>query len=101
MPYFWLSAYADFLVAGVSRHSSTTSFKSSVRRWSLDSDRNHREAISRGLRNMYHLYLPLVDTAYVYDNTGSPERAIAERQPGGQLIIHDAARWALIEQAVR
>lgn len=53
-----------------------------------------------GLRNMYHLYLPLVDTAYVYDNTESPERAIVERQPGSQLIIHDAARWALIEQAV-
>ena len=52
-----------------------------------------------GLRNMRHLYLPLVDTAYIYDNSASPELVIAERQPGAHLIIRDATRWALIEQA--
>lgn len=52
-----------------------------------------------GLRNMRHLYLPLVDTAYIYDNSASPELVIAERQPGAHLIIRDATRLALIEQA--
>jgi predicted ABC-type ATPase len=54
-----------------------------------------------GLRNMRRLYLSAVDTAYIYDNTAVMEQPIAERQPGGHLTIHDATRWATIEQATQ
>jgi predicted ABC-type ATPase len=54
-----------------------------------------------GLRNMRHLYLPLVDIALVYDNSDGNRALIAERAPGAPLTVHDAARWTLIEEATR
>jgi predicted ABC-type ATPase len=54
-----------------------------------------------GLRNMQQLYLPAVDVALIYDNSGPAERLLAERQLGGHLIIHNAASWGSIERATR
>jgi len=54
-----------------------------------------------GLRNMRRLYLPLVDAALIYDNSGAGRVLIAERGLGASFVVHDPVRWALIEEATR
>jgi len=54
-----------------------------------------------GLVNMRRLYLPLADWAAIYDNTDKELTLIAERRPEAALVVHDAARWAMIERATR
>jgi len=54
-----------------------------------------------GLRNMRHLYLPLVDVAAIYDNSDGGTVLVAERRRSARLIIHDEARWNMIEEATR
>jgi predicted ABC-type ATPase len=51
-----------------------------------------------GLWNMRHLYLPLADTAAIYDNSGRRRILIAERESGFPLVIHDRERWTRIEE---
>ena len=47
-------------------------------------------------------YLPLADVAVVYDNSIERGRVlIAEKHPDSSLIIHDAERWRIIEDAAR
>lgn len=90
--FLWLSS-ADIAIARVARrvedggHSIPTDVI--VRRYHA------------GLRNMRLLYLPMVDTALIYDNSGPAERFIADRPAGGHLTIYDPACWALIEQVIR
>jgi predicted ABC-type ATPase len=52
-----------------------------------------------GLSNLRDLYLPLADVAAIYDNSDEGRTLIAERTPGAHLVLHDAARWAMIERA--
>jgi predicted ABC-type ATPase len=52
-----------------------------------------------GLSNMRRLYLPVADVAAIYDNSDGGRTLIAQRMPGGSLVVHDAARWAKIEEA--
>jgi predicted ABC-type ATPase len=54
-----------------------------------------------GLRNLRHIYLPAVDTASIYDNSGDAPVLIAERNSDRHFILHDPARWQLIEQATQ
>jgi predicted ABC-type ATPase len=55
-----------------------------------------------GLRNMRHLYLPLVDVGLIFDNSDDAGPAlIAERTPAAPFAIHSPARWAAIEEATR
>src|SRR5207248_1727603 len=54
-----------------------------------------------GLRNMRYQYLPAVDTASIYDNSGASPVLIAEQKPDSHFIVHDPARWAMIEQATQ
>lgn len=54
-----------------------------------------------GIRNMRHLYLPLADVAAIYDNSDRTRRLVAERTAGASFVVHDAARWAAIEEAAR
>jgi len=54
-----------------------------------------------GLRNMRNVYLPLVDTALVVDNSDAGRVLIAERRPDAPLIVHDKVRWNHIEEATR
>ncbi len=56
-----------------------------------------RRRYSAGLRNMRQLYLPLADTAAVYDNTDGNLRLIAEKSPGLPLTIADQVIWASME----
>jgi predicted ABC-type ATPase len=51
-----------------------------------------------GLWNMRHLYLPLADTAAIYDNSDGHRVLIADREAGLQLMIHDSERWFKIEE---
>jgi predicted ABC-type ATPase len=53
-----------------------------------------------GLANMRNLYLPLSDGAQIHDNSDGTRILIAERTPQGQLVVHDPARWAMIEKAL-
>jgi predicted ABC-type ATPase len=59
------------------------------------------EAIYRrfrtGLWNMLHLYLPLADSAAIYDNSGEQRIPIARREGGGSLQILDRERWLRME----
>jgi len=43
------------------------------------------------------VYLPLADFAAIYDNSDGEKILVAERRKHGQLVIHDADRWAKIE----
>ncbi len=52
-----------------------------------------------GLSNMRLLYLPLANSAAIYDNSDGPGTFIAERAEDGPLVIHDGDRWARIETA--
>jgi predicted ABC-type ATPase len=56
---------------------------------------------SGGLYNMRHVYLPLVDTALIYDNSDEGRGLIAARTSPGSLVIHDETRWSMIEEATR
>ena len=51
-----------------------------------------------GLWNMLHLYLPLADTAAIYDNSQRQRILIADRKSAWPLVIHDQARWSRIEE---
>ena len=52
-----------------------------------------------GLANMRHLYLPLADLAFLYDNSDEGRVLIAERTPETSFFVHDTGRWAMIEKA--
>jgi predicted ABC-type ATPase len=54
-----------------------------------------------GLRNMHQLYLPVVDMAFIFDNSDGVGRLIANLKPGGQLTVHDARSWAAMKRARR
>jgi predicted ABC-type ATPase len=60
-----------------------------------------RRRYAAGLRNMHHVYLPLVDFALIYDNSDDGRGLIAAREPGARLTIHDETRWHAIEEATR
>jgi len=51
-----------------------------------------------GIRNMRHVYLPLVDIGLVYDNSDRNRAVIAERRPDAPLLVHDPIRWKQIEK---
>jgi predicted ABC-type ATPase len=54
-----------------------------------------------GLRNLYHLYLPLFHTALIIDNSDERGTLIAEHRDDGPIVIHDAVRWYQIVEATR
>jgi predicted ABC-type ATPase len=56
---------------------------------------------SAGLRNMRHIYLPLADWAFIYDNSDEAGILIAAHRANAPLVIHDDGRWRQIEEATR
>jgi predicted ABC-type ATPase len=54
-----------------------------------------------GLKNLQQIYLPLVDIAYIYDNTDEGGILVAERQPSQPLVVCDDRRWRRILRANR
>jgi predicted ABC-type ATPase len=53
-----------------------------------------------GLRNLIALYLPLADTAQIYDNSGSMGVPVANKTREAGLVIDDRSRWARLKGAV-
>lgn len=60
--------------------------------------RDIQRRIIPSLWNMRHCYLPLANTAAIYDNSGSGQILIAEKESGGSLRIVDPERWHRIEE---
>jgi predicted ABC-type ATPase len=60
-----------------------------------------RRRYALGLRHMRQLYLPIVHTLLVFNNSDVSGILIAERREGRPLVVHDAARWNEIEEATR
>jgi predicted ABC-type ATPase len=62
-----------------------------------------REAIFRRYRlsvwNMLHLYLPLADTAAIYDNSKRHRTLIAEKESGIPMKVIDQNRWSEVESS--
>ena len=90
--YLWLPSLADALARvarRVARGGHSIPDDVVIRRYSA------------GLKNMRHHYLPLADAAVISDNSDGKNILIAERRPGTSLVIHDAIRWQLIEDATR
>ncbi len=54
-----------------------------------------------GVRNMRDLYLPLADEAEIYDNSDNRRVLIADKRRGLAIQVHDAGRWAAIEEVTR
>lgn len=54
-----------------------------------------------GLRNMRHFYLPIVHTAFIFDNSDDNGILVAEHRDDGPLVVHDDARWKQIEEMTR
>jgi hypothetical protein len=54
--------------------------------WSSDSEQ------ARGGR-------PVADLAFIYDNSDEGRILVVERTPQEAPLVHDAARWAMIEKA--
>lgn len=50
---------------------------------------------------MRHLYLPLADTAEIYDNSDRKRVLIAEKREGVAFVVHDFEHWAKIEELTR
>lgn len=51
-----------------------------------------------GLWNMRHLYLPLANDAFIYDNRDRALRLVARREAGSPLIVIDEEIWSRIEE---
>ena len=62
-----------------------------------------REVIVRrywaGLRNLIGLYLPLADTAKIYDNSDGTGLLLANKTRETGLVIHDRIRWANLKES--
>ena len=50
----------------------------------------------RGLVNLRTLYLPLADGWFVFDNSTPRPSLIAERQAGGDVVVHSQTTWKKI-----
>jgi predicted ABC-type ATPase len=46
---------------------------------------------------MIHLYLPLADTAAIYDNSGQERALVAEKESGFPVRVFDQERWLRME----
>lgn len=52
-----------------------------------------------GLRNLHQLYLPLADTAAIYDNSDNHAVVIAEKSEANRLVVRDEIRWSKMLEA--
>jgi predicted ABC-type ATPase len=90
--YLWLPS-ADAAIARVARRVSRGGHR-------IPDDVVVRRYAS-GMRNMRHLYLPLVDIALIYDNSSEDSILIAGRRLNEPFIVYEETRWARIEEATR
>ena len=50
---------------------------------------------------MRHLYLPLADSAFIYDNSDGEGVLVVERHGNEPITIHDGGRWNQIEKVTQ
>jgi len=50
---------------------------------------------------MRHSYLPLANSALIYDNSDEGRTLIAEKKVDEIFVVHDPARWMAIERATQ
>ena len=56
-----------------------------------------RRRYERALGNLFRIYIPLVDSWEVYDNTASPTRLVARGGPAGPPEVADPVEWQRLE----
>jgi predicted ABC-type ATPase len=47
----------------------------------------------RGIENLFNIYLPLVDNAYIFDNSGKLPELVAEKLDIGKIMIHEQTKF--------
>jgi predicted ABC-type ATPase len=57
-----------------------------------------RRRYHSGLKNFFHLYLPLADTWDLYDNSGPKPRLVAFRDGEKGMIVNDSMIWHNIKK---
>jgi len=57
-----------------------------------------RQRFGRSIRNLFELYMPLLTTWKVYDNTEGDYRLIAEGGAGWNNFVYDEATWERIRK---
>ena len=60
-----------------------------------------RRRYEAGIYNMRDFYLPLADSARIYDNSERTQRLVAEKDLTGQLVIHDETVWSKIREVAQ
>jgi len=50
---------------------------------------------------MRYLYLPLADSAFIYDNSDGLGILIAEKREGAAFVVHNGDRWNQILEATQ
>jgi predicted ABC-type ATPase len=60
-----------------------------------------RRRYKSGISNFLNLYVPLADTWYVYDNSGTSTKPVAHRIRGGKIQLHQATVWRRIVALAR
>lgn len=86
--YFWLAS-ADLAVARVAARVASGGHdipEAVIRR-----------RYGRSLRNLFELYIPLVTTWNVYDNTYGRCRVIAEGGSGAGSVVYDDSTWQAVQ----
>ena len=58
-----------------------------------------RRRYAAGLVTMRDFYLPLAKRAQIYDNQKGRLEMIASKELNASLVIHDEAKWSLIQEA--
>ncbi|MDA1055111.1 MAG: Zeta toxin family protein [Planctomycetota bacterium] len=59
-----------------------------------------RRRFTRGLQNLFNLYLPCVDDAYVYNGSLLPPQLVWQREAGSEMII-DQATWLAVTHTAK
>lgn len=57
-----------------------------------------RRRYESGLRNFFHLYVPLAESWVCYDNSGAEARCIAYKSCAESLVVEDAEAWRVVQE---
>lgn len=56
-----------------------------------------RRRYVRGVKNLFDIYLPLVDVVYIFDNSEGRHELIAEKIDGNKLTLHNKIKFSLLK----
>jgi predicted ABC-type ATPase len=49
------------------------------------------------VKNLFDIYLPLVDVVYIFDNSEGRHELIAEKIDGNKLTLHNKIKFSLLK----